>query len=239
MILHTLLLNNQRDSYIRLARVMEKSLNKYSPGIELQIHRGIIDSKIRNMGRGRDQTILHNTLKSVHFTEIIQQCKIGELVGMIDCDTMILNPLDDIVKEDFDLAITHRPDGSKMKFNTGVVFCRVSKKIKKLYENWGIVALEMLEDKSFFDDWKDGYGGINQTSLGYLLENGYADKLNVVKLDCAIWNCENTTWHRFNPQKTKVVHLLGMLRDACLYDKITGYPGMREISAIWNRIERM
>jgi hypothetical protein len=189
------------------------------------------------MGRQRSRSVTCNSVKTKYHNEIVKATKNGELIGLIDCDTIVLKSLESIQKQDFDIAITYRPPKSRLIFNSGVVFVRVGKKIKKFYDEWEFICTEMLEDKPFFDDWKEHFGGINQTSLGYLLENGWSKKLDILCLTCQEWNCETETWKDFG-SNTRIVHIMDILRDRCLGRPISNVPPyVNDLAKLWNQIE--
>jgi hypothetical protein len=225
-----------KESYERLANVLRKSVERYSPNTPLTIRKRKRDTKIRVMGRQRAIEVQGNATKTKYHNEIVQEAKNGEVIGLLDCDLMVLRPLGSIEEEEFDIAVTYRPEGSKLLFNSGVVFVRISNRTKNLYAEWWEVAEAMLEDIEFFKRWRDPFGGINQTSLGYLLGKNRWRKLKILKLPCQEWNCENETWTMF-AANTRIVHMLGDLRLAALDGRITGTFQMREIAKIWNRIE--
>lgn len=238
MQLHTLLFGN-RGSYERMVNVLFRSVLKHSSNTPLIIHQKQLPKELKWKGLGRDQTVIDNTAKSQYFAELIQSLKNKDVVGLIDCDTMVINPLESIEKMDFDIGITWRPDKAKLMFNSGVVFVRVSQRIKDFYKEWADVATEMLESRKFFDAWRDPYGGVNQTSLGYMLEQKEWKKIKVLKLPCQEWNCENSTWHKFDPASTRIVHILGSLRHYVFgngYDKVT--PQKKMIAKLWHDFDK-
>lgn len=238
MELHSLLFEQGND-YERMANVLHRSVLAHSPNTPLTIHIKKINSDIRTKGRNRDSTFVDNATKSLYFSDLVQKFNNGQVVGLLDCDTMVINPLESIEKEKFDIAVTWRPPKSKLVFNSGVVFARISKRVKDFYREWAAVALEMLEDRSFFEKWRGPFGGINQTSFGFMMEQKEWKKVKILKLPCEEWNCENCTWHLFDKKKTRIVHLLGSLRHLVLRHEFRGVTLEKQtISRMWHNFDK-
>lgn len=178
-----------------------------------------------------------NTLKTKYHNEIVQSSKNGDVIGLLDCDLMVLRSLEEIENEKFDLAITYRPFGCPLIFNSGVVFVHISDSTKDFYSEWFDMCLRMLKDKELFDEWRGKFGGINQTSLGYLLKCSRWKFLKLLKLDCWEWNCENNTWEQFNENQTKIVHITGKLRECALRMEAAPNHQIGRLATLWNRFE--
>lgn len=225
-----------RDTYERMADVLRYSVYKNSPKTPLKIYHKRMDRELMTLGRQRDKTVVENAMKTKYHCEIVQNAEKGEVIGLLDCDTMVMRDLSCIEKKKFDLAITYRPNRAKLMFNSGVVFVRISNKTKQLYRDWLEIAREMLQNNEFYNKWRAVFGGINQTSLGYLTTLDDYKKIKILGLECQEWNCENETWDLFN-EETRIVHILGELRRGIF--RGGGYPdeATRRLAGIWHRYE--
>lgn len=235
MEIHSFLFGS-KTSYERMATVLKFGIEKYSPRTKVIIHKKPINAELRAIGRQRSATYVQNATKTLYHRDLVNESDNGSLIGLFDCDLMVLRPLYSIENQDFDLAITHRPRGAQFRYNTGVVFVRVSNRTKKFYDLWYGVVKEMLADRKFYEKWKTQHGGINQCALAYLLANGMAKGLNVHTLECQEWNCENESWRRFD-RNTRIVHLLGDLREAAVKGTHAKVPYVQELAKRWNALE--
>lgn len=224
------------DGYERMARVLEYSARLHSPETPLTVRRiTSADDDIVAAGEGRKSRYLDNTRKTRHHCAAVQAAENGELLCLIDADTMVLGDLTPVESYDFDLAYTLRPDHAQYAFNSGVVFIRISEKIKEFYRRWEAVVFQMLADKSFHDQYQPRYGGVNQSGLAHLLEQ--SDEIKTKTLPCRVWNCEQDSWPLFGSD-TKVVHILGVLRRECLYGEPSCERFTYPLSKKWCDYER-
>ncbi len=71
----------------------------------------------------------------------------------------------------------------------------------------------MYEDQVFHQIWRDKYAGMNQASLGWMLENtvGIAD---IISLPCRKWNICQEDWTKIDGESA-CVHIKSKLRRAC------------------------
>src|SRR5688572_24146347 len=67
-----------------------------------------------------------NTQKLEYWADAVRALPDGERVLLLDGDTVIMKSLDDVWDRAFDVAYTTKPEGSRMPFNAGVIFLRVS-----------------------------------------------------------------------------------------------------------------
>lgn len=190
--------------YSRMARVWEYSVRLNSP-LCTPVLTIIEDGDEDIVNTGREQTYRDNARKTRHHNQIVQQAKDGQLLCLMDCDTVVLGELSEVASREFDLAYTVRPNKSRFVFNSGVVFVRVSDRVRQFYRQWDCRVGELLPSMKRMSP---KFGGINQTGLGYMLETDHG--LNMGILDCQTWNYENTCLDKFLPlDNTKVVHFPG------------------------------
>ena len=221
--------------YERLARVLLRSTKQNSPNVSLEVeYFNSIDKDILIQTKGLQQVYRENVFKTKIHCQIVNESSDGELLCLIDCDTMVLNDLSPIQNYDFDLAYTIRPLNVTFPFNSGVVFVRVSKETKEWYQQWYKNTLTLSTNPVLFSKLRRKYGRINQCGLGMLLEQPHELKLQ--KLQCSIWNSIPDTWDEFNTH-TKIVHILGQLRQAALYGRGTILPKAKNILKIWKSFD--
>lgn len=223
--------------YERMARALVVSAEANSPLASINVTK--FEDRDNDITRWRRApNLLNNSRKTKHHQQLVSEAADGEVLCMIDADTLILGELSAAEAFDFDLAVTIKPADSAYEFNSGVVFVRVSRRTKEWYEDWLAVCMQMIAQPQLYANYKTRYGGINQSSLGCLLESR-PDELNVLRLPCAEWNSVRETWPEFSPS-TKVVHLLGKLRVACMRPyRRTEDSCVEHLKNIWRTYDRL
>lgn len=176
----------------------------------------------------------HNTQKLEHWVEALGRSEDGDRVLLIDVDTVILRALDDVWGDEaFDVALTRRPRG--FPFNGGVVFVRVSERVRVFMDRWREENRRMLTDRAYHLQWQKKYGGLNQAALGMLLETGAAEGMVLRHLECREWNCEDQTWAQFGTA-TRILHVKSALRTAAI-SKVYAQRQLRKLADLWREIE--
>lgn len=194
----------------RMARVLEATARRHCPGWRVNVRSIVPPRRVSALGI---PSHAHNTQKLEEWARLIAEALDGERVLLIDADTAILRPLDDVWAMDFDLAYTVRPEGSTFPFNGGVVFVRVNARTRQFMERWRALNAEFLAtNDGTHRAWRVKFGGINQASFGSLLEAGAGAELSIQPLPCAEWNCEDETWHAHDTDVTRILHIKGALR---------------------------
>lgn len=179
----------------------------------------------------------HNTQKLDHWWQTVEALADGTRVLLIDADTMILRPLDEVWDRPFDVAYTVRPPRARMPFNAGVLFLRVSDRTRNLLARWAEVNRQMLRSRPLHQPWRRKYGGMNQAALGAVLESAQFSGLDWHPLPCLEWNCEDHTWTGFDPAVTRIVHVKSALRMGALATGLA-QPSLRTLIHQWRRLER-
>jgi hypothetical protein len=193
----------------RLAAVLETSAQQHCPDWEIRVREIAPAPATSAIGH---ESHARNTQKLEHWCEIVSAATSGDRVLLIDADTFILRPLDHIWSRAFDLAYTTKR-GAKFPFNGGVIFLRISDRVKAFVGDWAARNRGMLSDRVHHVRWRQRYGGINQGSLASLLaENTHG--LAIQELPCLEWNCEDSAWAAFDPDVTRIVHVKSALRRA-------------------------
>lgn len=174
-----------------------------------------------------------NTQKMDYWASVVESFDNGDEVLLIDSDTMILRSLDDVWDLPFDMAYTTKT--SRFPFNSGVVFLRISQRVKAFACEWQRQNRKMLDDHEHHQTWRRRYGGINQAALGYMLETALAADLQLLGLPCREWNCEDSSWASFD-DTTRIVHVKSALRRS-VFD--TGGPDGRllNLTKMWHALE--
>jgi len=118
-----------------------------------------------------------------------------------------------------------------MPYNGGVIFVKNTRKAREFMNKWLEIDAKMLADPAFHKPWHHKYAGMNQSSFGYLLENGYQDYVTVMPEEfnhCEPWD---------NWEKANMIHMKGKLRH-CLY---TTHPPehLAPIVALWRKYKNM
>lgn len=221
MNLHSVLFREKRrgTDYDRLAAVLKLSARENSPATPLMLH--VIeddDADLKAKSKAVKATFVDNARKTRHHCQVVQDAQDGELIGLLDCDTMVLGDLSEIADMPFDLAYTARPEGSRYPFNTGVVFVRVNDHTRRFYRLWLEKVEALLANPVLLAKQRNKYGGINQCGLAATMED--FGSIDIRVLPCRIWNCENESWKLFDVD-TKVAHIVPPLRRVCLTGRLS------------------
>ncbi|MGE3472087.1 MAG: hypothetical protein AB7O28_17160 [Vicinamibacterales bacterium] len=180
-----------------------------------------------------------NTQKMEHWHDAVAAAPDDARMLLIDADTMILRPLDDIWDRAFDFAYTTKE--TRFPFNSGVVFLRVTPAVREFMRIWRDENVRMLGDARHHTVWRRKYGGINQASLGHALETGRTTALRILSLPCLEWNCEDSHWAKFDPEQTRIVHCKSGLRQAILGMGPATFrrqPDIARLARIWSTFEQ-
>lgn len=216
-----------------MARVLEHSARVACPGWAVQVER--LDAKQPPQS---DPCFWSNTAKLEAWARVVRASDPGERLALVDADTFVLRDLTPVWVEAFDFAYTLRSPG-RLPLNAGVVFVRVSAELVRFFDEWDRANADMYAHPKLHQTWRARYGGINQAALGMLLEAKLAEKLGVkiARLQCREWNCEDSSWHEFDPAVTRVVHLKSGLRRSVFG---IGASNVRhqQLRRIWKDLER-
>lgn len=224
-------------AYQRMADVLSYTAEKYC-FVPLSIHR--VDTEMdpfRTFHRRHQYFLIDNAIKTRLHCETIQQAQDGELIGLLDSDLMILHDVSEIEThmDNMDFAYTVRP--GNWPFNSGVVFVKVSDKTRRWYKIWLENVQLLMCNTVLRKRYETRYGRINQSGLGMMLETDH--DLNILQLPCHTWNCVPQTYSDFDPTTTKIVHILGKLRELCTMGrKMGGTPSIRELTKVWSNFEK-
>jgi hypothetical protein len=167
----------QRGGYGRLARALVNSAAANSPATPLELIRAEGEHERLGAVGGpsphdpKRPGLVINTRKMELWDDAVQGARDGELLGLLDCDLLVLGNLSEAALLDFDFAYTARPAGSRFPFNSGVSFLRVSARTRRFVTRWRRENVRLLGDRAAHAPLREQYGGINQAALGYMLEH--------------------------------------------------------------------
>lgn len=219
------------DQYPRLARVLDYTARLFAPSWEVRVEeipRAALSSRA-------SKASADNSWKLEHWARAVDAAPDGSGVLLLDSDTFLTAPIDSLWSYDFDLAYTVR-DASPFPLNGGVVAVRANERSRAFMHAWHRRDREMLRNLEFREPWRRRYGGQNQAALGSLLEGPEVERLNVAKLPCWEWNCEDCSWSRFGEQ-TKIVHVHAALRATVFHFGPTT-PALVPLASLWRSRER-
>lgn len=177
-----------------------------------------------------------NTEKLDTWNRVVQAADNGTELLLLDVDTFALRSLDALWDRAFDVAYTVRA-GQRYPFNAGVIALRVNDRSRAFMARWAAENTRMYVDRHYHRAYHRAYGGINQASLGALLEaEDRAPTVLRTMLPCQEWNCEDTSWADFNDE-TRIVHLKSNLRMVLFHRSVS--PALQPIVRKWKAIEAL
>ena len=218
----------------RMARVLEHSARKHCPEWSIEVERVTPAPRVSPLGNDSHAT---NTQKMDEWNAVVQAAPEGDRILLIDADTMVLLPLDPVWDLEFDLAYTVKD--SRFPFNSGVVFLRVNDRARAFAAAWQAENARLLNTPTVHREWRRQYGGVNQAALGAMLTNGIVEQLGlqVAKIPCAEWNCEDSTWPLFDRERTRIVHVKSALRRS-VFGIGPATPRLKPLVRVWRLLER-
>lgn len=220
------------DDYVRMADVLRKSVELNSPHTPITLH--YVHKPLIPRAKRLDFHNASNVTKTLYHTELVHLAKDGQLLGLLDCDTLVLGDLSEIETKEFDIAFTFRNDRSPI--NTGVVFLRVSDKVRDFYWEWLAEVQRLAFNHKKLLKLNEIYRGVNQSALNEILrERDFG--LKILELPCEIYNSVSCTWRYFS-KNTKILHVLGRLRHAALRGAMFMDPCIMRLANLWRQYEK-
>lgn len=224
--------------YLKLNKVFLASTQYYNPEAIVDTYE--INTTAKDNKKKWSYTA--NTHKLDKWVEIIENADDNLILS--DSDMLCRGDLSPGFEKEFDIAYTDKKTKRRLPFNGGVIFIRPTEKALKFVKKWREVNRQMYVNSSFHKRYNNIYGGINQASFGYMLEQ----KRDIAKLEtlpCEIYNNVDIYWNTAL-QKAKMIHIKGLLRKLVLADgnNTTRRIGnsrsyLKEIVEEWNKWERM
>lgn len=176
---------------------------------------------------GKKKSFYWNHEKLKHWVDAVDQDTI-----LIDADMLCMADISNGFNQVDNLGFTIRP--GKFKYNGGVVFVKYTPESRKFLKKWLEIDHKMLNDWNLHRPWHEKYAGLNQSSMGYLVESGYRNL--VAELPCSTYNlCDG--WHDW--QKARMIHVKGDLRLRVLNGKGNYGAVVDEIAPVWDKYYEM
>jgi len=217
--------------FTRFADVLEYSINQHCTGHKILRDEIPPAPKVINVR----QTGPNNLAKISEWEKVVQQS--NEPVMLLDADALVLRDVSDIWEKDFDVAYCRRP--GKYPIIGGVLFIKPTKAAKEFCSKWLKKATRIFCKPTRANELFSKYGGLSQTTLNILTKQEL-HRVNFLELDSVEWNLCDETWHKYDPDKTRIVHYKGALR-RYIFDG-TGEPlikydsqpeAMKKMARIW------
>ena len=185
--------------YARLFRVFEHSVKVNSPGCEVVK----LEVKSPSVKRTMTESLEANHAKMMAWVEYIDS--VDDDVVLIDCDMMVMKDFREVfAAHDFDIGLTER-EHSRIPINGGVVMVRNTPAAKAFMRLWARCDTELYNDHRQHVRWRQKYRGMNQASLGYLLETK-PHGARVQRFPCRKYNSCDNTWKTVETDKPYAIH---------------------------------
>lgn len=218
--------------WTRLVNVLTYTAQKHCHGWQLDI--AAIEPSEATLASPRGvQGYVWNTHKLDAWTRIVDEAPDGQELLLLDADTVILRPLDDVWARPFDIAYTFKPDPAIMPLNGGVVFVRATAAARAFMHAWREQNRFFLDNPSEFDKERL-CGGVNQAALKVLLTRSHPAVIR--KLPCQEWNCEDEHWSVFDSKVTRILHIKSHLQKA-IFRMAKPEDHERPLVNLWRQLE--
>jgi len=220
------------NTYKRLVDVFRKSVNVTMPDVKFET----IVLKSPGEKVSKLHSLLSNTIKLRAWKKWMDET--NDNTVFMDCDMLVLKPIESAFDLDFDVAYTVRTR-AEMPMNGGVVFVKPTDEGKRFIAEWLDVNERMYVNRKFHQPYRQKYAGMNQAAFGYLLENPL-DNILLKPLPCHTWNACSEDWSFVNG-KTKIVHYKSQLRKLAVMHmstrEIASTGALNFLVEIWRRYE--
>jgi hypothetical protein len=204
--------------YGRLLAVLVASAAEHSPATPLEVVEAAADDSLRSRHAEASElareSFAANTRKMQIWQEAAEALADGEVLCLMDADTMVLRDLSAAEWLDYDVTYTARPRGARFAINSGVVLVRGSERSREFFRRWRAMNELMLDRPRLHEEYRQTWGGINQAALGAMIHDPQGAK--VLPLHCVEWNCEDSSWRFHREGLTRIAHIKGRLRRACI-----------------------
>lgn len=157
---------------------------------------------------GRNHGYLDNTIKLKYWHDHMLITK--ENTIFIDCDMLALKDAKHAFYNKFDIAYTACPRGYMVPLNGGVIFAKPTPAAREFFYRLMYINDKMYYDYSFHKPWQDKYHGMNQSAMGYVIENMASD-IFLEKYTTQEWNAIECDWRRMT-DRTVFCHINKQLR---------------------------
>lgn len=200
------------ETFKKLFAVYKKSIELNIPDAELvDIHLPFPENNM-----GRNCFCHHNHEKLVQWSNYLDTC--NEPVILSDADMLALRDPVEIWDIGFDVcytARTHTNSGRNIPLNGGIVFVKPTAAAREFIKLWAEIDTRMYFDSSFHELYFRRYAGMNQASLGYLLEHPELYSAKIFSVFTRKYNAVECDW-QYIDNETCFVHIKSMLRNMIL-----------------------
>jgi hypothetical protein len=215
--------------YCDAAQVLIKSQQERSPNTPIEI----VSVPLSHPDTATNNLVA-NVCKTKAMKQVVHAAPAGAILGFIDADAMVLRDISDAedLLDDCDIVLTSRGRGNVYDFNSGVLFMKVSWRVKNLLTAWEHQAELMLEDVMLFSKYHKKYGGINQSALGSLIETDQLGGVIIKRVPNREWNALNAD-HGYAIEQSRIVHVLGPLRRSIRHEDKTPRESLKGLIDLW------
>lgn len=209
---------NPRENYKFFADLFVKSCSYYHP--KDKIHRiklgeDVWDSYTRSRSFN---SLKANTIKINNWIDVLNEFDESDKIIFCDCDMMFKDNIADIFDYSFDIAYTERYN-FKLPINGGLIALRNNHRSQDFIRLWIETNNLLMNNRNLHRSYQRRFGGINQSSLGKVLEDKEFSA-NVIPVPCHIYNCCDAKDFENHFDTAKVIHIKGNLRQEILHKKI-------------------
>lgn len=218
----------------------ERLYSVYKKSIELNIPNAEhvnINLPMPENNMGRPCFCHHNHTKLEAWAEYMSGA--DDNIIFSDADMLALRDPVEIWDNDFDIcytARTHTNAGRSIPLNGGIIFARPTDNAREFFRLWAQTDKTMYENKEFHDRYYRKYAGMNQASLGYLIENPDLYSARVASVFTLKYNAVDCDWRYVNDE-TCFVHIKSLLRQKIL-TKQNPSGQYKEAMIRWYRIKK-
>ena len=212
---------------MKLAAVLRYTAKLFNPGWTVDVRKL---QPTRLQSKSGSQSFADNHYKLAEWERVVREAPDGERLLLVDADTFVTGALDSLWDLDFSVAYTYRRSVERFPLNGGVVAVRVGAEARRFFAAWLAKDEALFYDEAAHEPLRRKYGGMNQSSLGALLDAG---EFALLPIPCEVWNCEDTSWSVFDPERTKLVHVKSALRLA-VFD-IAINDAVRRLAKLWKK----
>jgi hypothetical protein len=222
--------------YSRMGEVLRFTAALHCPQCVTKVERIACPVSIKDGRRQGRNGLATNTDKLRAWVAFIDSCDEGDRVALLDSDMFIRDDFSDVWDKSFDVAYTDKEHSRKLPFNGGAVFVRVNDRSKALLARWLEVNDWMYANPAEHRPYRMRYGGMNQASFGFLLENGYPD-CAVLAVPAQRYNCCDThCWSRW--RESAIVHVKSQLRRTVFNRARHALSDWRTLALQWHNYEQ-
>lgn len=216
--------NEPNRNYDILLDVFKYSAEKHMPAVKFET----ITPALPQPDGDKIYFMTKNTVKLGYWIDEVLRSDEDTII--MDCDMLLLKDISLAFNFEFDIAITRR-DSFRVPYNGGMIFVRPNERSAEFLRTWKEINQKMYEDEAFHRPWRRKYAGMNQASLGWVVENA-GDNLHLISLPCRTWNICQEDWAKID-EKSKCVHIKSKLRKSIFVGSCGG--DFKIAFDLWNK----